>query len=202
MSFINHANREIHLKLVYCGTGMSGKTTNIQWIYENTKDDRKGKLITIDSDNERTLFFDFLPLSVGEVRGLKTKFHLYSVPGQSFYDISREFIVKGLDGIVFVVDSQPSRMEANIESYESLEKMLSKNGYDIDRIPLVFQYNKRDLKDAVSLQELEATFNPGGRPHFEAIATLGQGVMETLQSISQQVVKDLKGGNYEKVSTR
>ncbi len=194
MSFINYAKKEINCKIIYFGPGLSGKTTNIQYIYEHTQHEQKGKLVTLSTENERTLFFDFLPLSVGEVRGFRTRFHLYSIPGQTFYEVSRQFILKGVDGIVFVVDSQSERMEANQEAYDALEKSLEKQGYDLHRIPLVFQYNKRDVGSAVALSELEATFNPKHRPFFEATAHQGQGVMETLQSISQAVIHDLKGG--------
>lgn len=194
MSFINYATKEINCKIVFFGTGLCGKTTNVQFIYEQTQADRKGKLVTLSTENERTLFFDFLPLSVGDVRGYKTRFHLYTIPGQTFYEISREFILKGVDGVVFVVDSQAERMESNIESYEALEKALDKQGYDLNKLPLVFQYNKRDLPGVVSIRELEATFNPTKRPYIEAAASRGEGVMETLQAISQWIIRDLKGG--------
>lgn len=194
MSFINHTTREINCKIVYYGTGLCGKTTNIQFIYENSSDGQKGKLVTLSSENERTLFFDFLPLSIGDINGFKVRFHLYTIPGQTFYDISREFILKGVDGIVFVVDSLPERMEENIESFELLEKSLDNQGYMISKIPLVFQYNKRDLKEAVPISELEATFNPHGRPYLEAMAHRGEGVMETLENVCELIIKDLKGG--------
>ncbi|HAR44129.1 MAG TPA: gliding-motility protein MglA [Bdellovibrionales bacterium] len=195
MSFINYANKEINCKIIYVGPGLCGKTTNIQYIYEHTRQDQRGKMVTLSTENERTLFFDFLPLSIGEVRGYKTRFHLYSIPGQTFYDVSREFILKGVDGLVFVADSQAERMEANIESFEGLEKALERQGYDLKRLPLVLQYNKRDLPTAVSIQELEATFNPMRLPYFEAVANHGQGVMDTLQAISQRIIKELKGEN-------
>lgn len=194
MSFINYATKEINCKIIYVGPGMSGKTTNIQYIYEQTQQEQKGKLVTLSTENERTLFFDFLPLAVGDIRGYKTRFHLYTIPGQTFYEISRQFILKGVDGIVFVADSQAERMESNIESYDSLEKSLEKQGYDINKVPLVFQYNKRDVPGIVSVRELETTFNAMRHPYFEAIASRGHGVMETLQSISQLVIRDLKGG--------
>lgn len=194
MSFINYATKEINCKIIYVGPGLSGKTTNVQFIYEQTQQDQKGKLVTLSTENERTLFFDFLPLAIGDVRGYKTRFHLYTIPGQTFYEISRQFILKGVDGIVFVVDSQAERMEANIESFESLEKSLEKQGYDFNKLPLVLQYNKRDMNGIVSLHELEATFNPRKRPFFEAVASRGQGVMETLQTVSQLVIRELKGG--------
>ncbi len=194
MSFINYANKEINCKIIYFGPGLCGKTTNIQYIYEHTQQENRGKLVTLSTENERTLFFDFLPLSIGDVRGYKTRFHLYTIPGQTFYEVSRQFILKGVDGIVFVADSQAERMEANIESFESLEKSLEKQGYDLNKLPLVLQYNKRDMQGTVTIRELEATFNPTRHPFFEAIANQGQGVMETLQSISQLVIFELKGG--------
>ncbi len=193
MSFINYTTKEINCKVIYFGPGLGGKTTNIQFIYEKTQQRERGKLVTLSTENERTLFFDFLPLSIGEVRGFKTRFHLYTIPGQTFYEVSRQFILKGVDGIVFVADSQTERMEANIESFESLEKSLERQGYDIHKLPLAFQYNKRDLPSAVTVQELEATLNPMHRPYFEAIANRGQGVMETLQAVSQLVIRELKG---------
>lgn len=194
MSFINYANKEINCKIIYYGPGLSGKTTNVQYIYEHTQSESKGKLVTLSTENERTLFFDFLPLAVGDVRGFKTRFHLYTIPGQTFYEVSRSFILKGVDGIVFVADSQSERMEANIESFESLEKALETQGYDISKIPLVFQYNKRDVPGVISIRELESTFNTMRRPYFEAVANRGQGVMETLQAISQSVIRELRGG--------
>lgn len=194
MSFINHSAKEVNCKIVYVGPGLSGKTTNVQYVYENTASDLRGKFFSGTSENERTLFFDFLPLGVGDVRGYQTRFHLFTVPGQTFYEISQQFILKGVDGIVFVADSQPERMESNIESFENLTKNLERQGYDIQKIPLVFQYNKRDLPNVVPVRELESTFNPMQRPYFEAIASQGIGVMETLQSISQWVIKELKGG--------
>jgi signal recognition particle receptor subunit beta len=194
MSFINNPTKEINCKVVYFGAGLSGKTTNVQYIYEHTQSDMRGKLVTLSTENERTLFFDFLPLDVGQVRGYKTRFHLYTIPGQTFFEISREFIMKGIDGIVFVVDSQSERMEANIESFESLEKSLDRQGYDVSRLPLIFQYNKRDMPTSVSIQELQATFNPTRKQYFEAVANRGEGVLETLQSISQLVIRELRGG--------
>jgi len=192
MSFINYSAKEINCKIVFCGCGLSGKTTNIQYVYEKTQEEFRGKLVTLSSENERTLFFDFLPLSVGEVRGFKTRFHLYSIPGQTFYETSRQFILKGVDGVVFVVDSQSDRMEENLEAYAQLQKTLEQQGYDLDRLPLVFQYNKRDLPDIIRREELELTFNTSKRPSFEATAHTGKGVMETLQAICQEVITNLK----------
>lgn len=194
MSLINHKAQEINCKIIYYGPGLCGKTTNIQHIFENIRPDQKGKLVKVGSENERTLFFDFLPLAAGEVRGYKTRFHVYSIPGQTFYEVSRHFILKGVDGVVFVVDSAPDRMEANLESFEELQRALDSQGYDIHKLPLVFQYNKRDLSECVPIRELEATFNAMKRPHFEAVASRGEGVMETLQAVSRWVVRELKGG--------
>ncbi len=194
MSLINYAAKEVHCKIIYFGPGLSGKTTNIQFIYDNTQDQERGKLIPLSTENERTLFFDFLPLSIGEVRGYRTRFHLYTVPGQTFYDISRDFILKGIDGIVFVADSQREQMEANVESLELLKKSLGRQGYELSRLPIVFQYNKRDLPNPVPVSELETTLNPHHRPFFEASAATGKGVMETLQTVSSMVLQQLKGG--------
>ena len=194
MSFINYSTKEVNCKIVYVGTGLSGKTTNVQYIYEQTAQDLRGKFFAGNTENERTLFFDFLPLGVGDVRGYKTRFHLYTIPGQTFYEISQQFILKGVDGVVFVVDSQAERMESNLENFENLTRNLERQGYDPDKLPLVFQYNKRDLPSALSVKELEQTFNPGRRPSFEAVASRGEGVMETLQSITQWVIRELKGG--------
>ena len=198
MTFINHNTREINCKIVYYGCGLSGKTTNLQYIYDRTTENTRGKLISLSSENERTLFFDFLPLDAGEVRGFKTRFHLYTIPGQSFYEVSRQFILKGVDGIVFVVDSQRERLEANLESYESLETNLETQGYDVEKIPLVLQFNKRDMASAMPTIEISQTFNQRkGRlavPEFEAIANKGIGVFETLKEISKLVLLDLKGG--------
>jgi signal recognition particle receptor subunit beta len=196
MSFINYPAKEVNCKIIYSGPGLSGKTTNVQYIYDNTQAERRGKMIPLSTENERTLFFDFLPLGVEEdVRGYKTRLHVFSIPGQTFYELSQEFILKGVDGIVFVADSQSERMDANIESLEALEKSLDRQGYDLARLPLVFQYNKRDMPGVVSIQELEATLNPKRRPHYEAVANRGDGVMETLQAISQAVIRVLKGGS-------
>lgn len=194
MSFINYSTKEVNCKVVYVGTGLSGKTTNVQYIYEQTAADLRGKFFAGNSENERTLFFDFLPLGVGDVRGYKTRFHLYTIPGQTFYEISQQFILKGVDGVVFVVDSQAERMESNLESFEILTRNLERQGYDPNKLPLIFQYNKRDLPSALPVKELEQTFNPGRKPSFEAVASRGEGVMETLQAVTQWVIRELKGG--------
>jgi len=193
MSFVNTVTKEVNCKIVYVGAGLGGKTTNIQFIYENTRSELAGKLVSLSTENERTLFFDFLPLSVGEVRGYKTRFHLYSIPGQIFYEASRDFILKGVDGVVFVIDSARERMEENLEAWEQFQSALLRQGYDLARIPIVFQYNKRDLPRAATIEELENAFNPTKRPYFEAISNRGKGVMETLENISQMVIDALRG---------
>jgi len=194
MSFINYSAREINCKIVYYGCGLCGKTTNLQYIYEKTNPEAKGKMISLATETERTLFFDFLPLSLGEIKGFKTRFHLYTVPGQIFYDASRKLILKGVDGIVFVVDSQAERMDANIESFENMKDNLKEHGYDINAIPYVVQYNKRDLPSAVPVDELKKALNPMSVPDFEAVATKGIGVFETLKAIIKLVLIELKKG--------
>ena len=196
MSFINYMAREINCKIVYYGPGLCGKTTNLQYIYERTNPDAKGKMISLATETDRTLFFDFLPLALGEIRGFKTRFHLYTVPGQVFYDASRKLILKGVDGVVFVADSQEERFEANIESLENLRQNLREQGYDFDKIPVVLQYNKRDLPNAVSIDELKASLNPTGKiPDFEAAAQSGKGVFETLKALARLVLQELKKGS-------
>ena len=196
MAFINYSAREINCKLVYYGPGLCGKTTNLQYIYEKTAADAKGKMISLATETERTLFFDFLPLALGEIRGFKTRFHLYTVPGQVFYDASRKLILKGVDGVVFVADSQEERIEANAESLDNLKANLREQGYDLDKIPVVLQYNKRDLPNAVSLEELRAALNPTGKlADFEAAAQSGKGVFETLKALARLVLQELKKGS-------
>jgi signal recognition particle receptor subunit beta len=194
MSFVNYHTKEINCKIVYYGPGLGGKTTNIQYVYQRTTSQSKGKMVTLNTENERTLFFDFLPLDLGTIRGFKTRFHLYTVPGQVFYEASRKLILRGVDGIVFVADSQVERMEANLESLEGLKKNLTEQGYDFDKIPLVFQWNKRDLPNIVSNQDLQKKLNELDRPCFEASAIKGEGVFETLKSISKLVLLNIKGG--------
>jgi signal recognition particle receptor subunit beta len=195
MSFINYSSREINCKLVYYGPGLGGKTTNLQFIYAKTSPEAKGKMISLATETERTLFFDFLPLSLGEIRGFKTRFHLYTVPGQVFYDASRKLILKGVDGVIFVADSQVERMEANIESMDNLRQNLIEQGYDLDKLPFIIQYNKRDLPNAASLAELHAALNPTNVPEFEACATTGVGVFETLKAIAKAVLTELRRGS-------
>lgn len=195
MSFINYMAREINCKIVYYGPGLCGKTTNLQHIYERTNPDAKGKMISLATETERTLFFDFLPLSLGEIRGFKTRFHLYTVPGQVFYDASRKLILKGVDGVIFVADSQLERVEANLESVDNLRTNLAEQGYDLDKLPYVIQYNKRDLPNAVDVAELRAQLNTTGVPDFEAVARTGEGVFETLKAVSKLVLTELRRGS-------
>lgn len=192
MSFINYSSREISCKIVFYGPGLCGKTTNLQWIYKKTNPDSKGKMISLATETERTLFFDFLPLALGEIRGFKTRFHLYTVPGQVFYDASRKLILKGVDGVVFVADSQIERMEANIESIENLGINLAEQGYNLDKVPFIIQYNKRDLPNVVPLEEMKKVLNPKGVPDFEACAVDGTGVFDTLKAVAKLVIMELK----------
>jgi signal recognition particle receptor subunit beta len=195
VSFINYSSREINCKIVYYGPGLCGKTTNLQYIYNKTNPEAKGKMISLATETERTLFFDFLPLSLGEIRGFRTRFHLYTVPGQVFYDASRKLILKGVDGVCFVGDSQMERMEANIESLDNLRTNLAEQGYDLDKLPYVVQYNKRDLPNAMPLPELQEVLNPTKVPEFEAIATKGNGVFDTLKAVAKLVLTELRKGS-------
>ncbi len=192
MSFINYLSREINCKIVYYGPGLSGKTANLQYIYNKTNPEARGKMISLATETERTLFFDFLPLALGEIRGFKTRFHLYTVPGQVFYDASRKLILKGVDGVVFVVDSQVARIEANMESLDNLRSNLQEQGYSLDKVPYVVQYNKRDMKAIAPVEELRKMLNPSGVPDFEAIAPEGNGVFDTLKAVAKLVLTELK----------
>lgn len=194
MSFINYSSREINCKVVYYGPGLCGKTTNLQVIYRKTRPEAKGKMITLATETERTLFFDFLPLALGDIKGFKTRFHLYTVPGQIFYDASRKLILKGVDGIVFVADSQVERMDANIESFDNMKINLEEQGYSLDQIPYVIQYNKRDLPNIVPVAELKKVLNIDGVPDFESVASYGTGVFETLKAIVKLILIELKKG--------
>jgi signal recognition particle receptor subunit beta len=191
MSMINYASREINCKIVYYGTGLGGKTTNLEYIYSRVNPDTKGKMISLATESERTLFFDFLPIDLGEVRGFKTRFHLYTVPGQVYYNASRRLILKGVDGLIFVADSQASRAEANIESMHNLYENLETYGYDLENIPFAIQYNKRDMQSILPMEELRAQINPMGVPDFEGVAIEGKGVFETLSCVSKMVVESL-----------
>ncbi|OGB88840.1 MAG: gliding-motility protein MglA [candidate division NC10 bacterium RIFCSPLOWO2_02_FULL_66_22] len=192
MSFINYAAREINCKLVYYGPGLCGKTTNLQHIYSKVEPNTKGKLISLATETERTLFFDFLPLELGTIRGFKTRFHLYTVPGQVFYDASRKLILRGTDGVILVADSQIERVEANIESLENLEANLTEQNLSLGRLPFVLQYNKRDLPNVVPVEELQVLLNPNNAPWFEACAKKGAGVFETLKGVAKLVLNELK----------
>ena len=193
MSFINYSAREINCKIVYYGPGLCGKTTNLQHIYNKTNPDLKGKMISLATETERTVFFDFLPLALGEIRGFKTRFHLYTVPGQVFYDASRKLILKGVDGVIFVADSQRERMDANVESLRNLEQNLKTQGYDIRALPYVLQLNKRDLPSAITVEEMKAKLCMSNEPVLEAIAASeeGIGVFDTLKAVAKLVLQDL-----------
>ena len=191
MSMINYASREINCKLVYYGPGLGGKTTNLEYVYSKVSPDTRGKLISLATEQERTLFFDFLPVDLGSIRGFKTRFHLYTVPGQVYYNASRRLILKGVDGIVFVADSQAERMDANIAAMQNLYENLADYGYDPAQIPIVLQWNKRDLPTAVTVEELQANLNPDGLLAFEAVAVTGEGVFDTLKAVSKLVIKTL-----------
>lgn len=192
MTFINYASREINCKIVYYGPGLCGKTTNLQYIYDSTSPQAKGKLISLATETDRTLFFDFMPLELGTVRGFKTRFHLYTVPGQVYYDASRKLILKGVDGVVFVADSQEERMDANIESLENLRENLVSQGYDFETIPYVLQLNKRDLPNSLPVEELSGELVQKGEPVYEAVASTGTGVFDTLKAVAKQVLTELR----------
>ncbi len=191
MSFINYASREINCKIVYYGPGLGGKTTNLQYIYERTNPQNKGQLISLATETDRTLFFDFLPLDLGSVRGFRTRFHLYTVPGQVFYDASRKLILKGVDGVIFVADSQEARMDADLESLDNLKHNLHENGFDLAALPYALQFNKRDLPGAVAYDVMFRALNFKGEPTFEAVAPKGVGVFETLKAVAKQVLHEL-----------
>jgi signal recognition particle receptor subunit beta len=191
LSLINYSSREINVKLVYYGPGLCGKTTNIQYIYDKVSPETKGKLITLATEMDRTLFFDFLPLELGKVKGFRTRFHLYTVPGQVYYDASRKLILRGVDGIVFVADSQSTRYDANIESLYNLHENLAEYNLKLDEIPFAIQYNKRDLPEIIPVEDLEQELNQPQYPSFEAVATNGVGVFDTLKAVAKSVLRTL-----------
>jgi signal recognition particle receptor subunit beta len=194
MALINHRAREVHLKIVYCGPGLGGKTTNLKQLHDRLPPERRGRLLSIATDHERTLFFDFLPLDLGTVNGFATRFHLYTVPGQVYYKLSRRAVLQGVDGVVFVADSHPAREAANRESLADMHQHLSTLGMSPDqlaRMPRVFQWNKRDLPIAIPLERLRAALNPGAWPEFEAVASQGRGVSETLRAVCKAVLARL-----------
>jgi signal recognition particle receptor subunit beta len=192
LSFINFAAREINCKIVYYGPGLGGKTTNLQHIFEKTGEQQKGKMISLATETDRTLFFDFLPLDLGTIRGFKTRFHLYTVPGQVFYDASRKLILRGVDGVVFVADSQAERADANVEALENLVHNLQEHGYDFTSIPYVLQLNKRDLPNILTVDQMKNELCRREEPTFESVAFQGHGVFETLKEIARQVLVELK----------
>ena len=192
MTFINYASREINCKLVYYGPGLGGKTTNLQYIYAKTNPDAKGKLISLATESDRTLFFDFLPLELGTIRGFRTRFHLYTVPGQVFYDASRKLILKGADGVTFVSDSQEARRDANVESLNNLKANLQNHGYNLKTIPYVLQLNKRDMPTAMPVDEMTNELRIADEPVYQAVATTGLGVFETLKALARMVLLQLK----------
>lgn len=192
MTFINYVAREINCKIVYYGPGLGGKTTNLKYLYDVTSPHNKGKLISLATETERTLFFDFLPLDLGQIRGLRARFHLYTVPGQVFYDASRKLILRGVDGVIFVADSQEERLDANLESVSNLEMNLREHGFDLAKIPYVLQLNKRDLPNAMTVEQLKKLLLVKGEPVFEAVATNGTGVLETLKGVARQVLVELR----------
>ena len=192
MTFINYAFREINCKIVYYGPGLCGKTTNLQWIHAQANPEKRGKLVSLATETDRTLFFDFLPLDMGMIKGFRVRFHLYTVPGQVFYDASRKLILRGCDGVVFVADSQRPRLEANIESIANLATNLKENGYDIRTIPSVLQLNKRDMPTAAPVKELEELLRFHGEPMIEAVASHGLGVFESLKACARQILLELQ----------
>jgi signal recognition particle receptor subunit beta len=192
LTFINYVAREINCKIVYYGPGLGGKTTNLQYVYQITSAENKGKLVSLATETERTLFFDFLPIDLGQIRGFRTRFHLYTVPGQVFYDSSRKLILKGVDGVVFVADSQEERIDANLESLANLAQNLKEHGFDLDKIPYVLQLNKRDLPNAMTVEELKQQLLVKGEPVIEAVAPQGVGVLPTLKAVARQVLVELR----------
>jgi signal recognition particle receptor subunit beta len=192
LTFINYVAREINCKIVYYGPGLGGKTTNLQYVYQITSPENKGKMISLATETERTLFFDFLPIDLGQIRGFRTRFHLYTVPGQVFYDSSRKLILKGVDGVVFVADSQEERMDANLESVSNLAQNLKEQGFDLGKIPYVLQLNKRDLPNIVPVEELRQQLLVKGEPVIEAIAPQGVGVLTTLKAVARQILVELR----------
>lgn len=194
MSFINHQAKRIHCKIVYYGPSLGGKTTNMQWVYSQVAGDNKDDLFSLPTDVERTLFFDFLPLNVGEIRGFETRFHVYTVPGQVVYDSLRRPLIRGLDGVIFVADSQAERMEENLQALDNLEKNLEMQGYNLNELPLVIQYNKRDLPNALPVADLRTALNRFNAPDFEAMANQGKGVLESFKTVSKSIISVLKGG--------
>jgi mutual gliding-motility protein MglA len=191
MSLVNYSTREITSKIVYYGPGRSGKTTNLQYIYGQVPEERRGRMVSLATETDRTLFFDFLPLDLGTISGFQTRFQLYTVPGQVYYDATRKLVLQGADGVVFVADSQRAQRDENIESFRNLQVNLLEQGVDPRTIPIVLQYNKRDLPDVMTLEEMDDLLNYRDLPRFEASALAGRGVFDTLKGISEQVLRRL-----------
>jgi len=189
---INFALKEVNCKIVFYGPGMSGKTTNLEIVHQKAPEENKGELTSISTDGDRTLFFDFMPLDLGNVAGMRTKFQLYTVPGQVYYNSTRKLVLQGVDGVIFVADSDPEKMPENIESYQNLIDNLTEYGKDIRELPHVIQYNKRDMPDIASVEELREILNPTNVPEFEACARDGRGVFDTLKSVAKLVLTELK----------
>lgn len=207
MVVVSYSGKEINAKLVYYGAGLSGKTTNLEAIYEAVPDTSRGKMVSMKTQSDRTLFFDLLPLDLGEIMGFKTRFLLYTVPGQVFYNATRKLVLKGADAIVFVADSEVGKMEENKDSLANLKANLAEYGLSLEEIPWVIQYNKRDLPNVYSVDELNAELNPGGKvPSFEAVATTGKGVFETFRGVShllmEKVTKDLRRTPFATAASR
>src|SRR5262245_47637425 len=194
---INFALREVNCKIVFYGPGLSGKTTNLEIVHEKAPEANKGELTSIATEGDRTLFFDFMPLDLGTIAGMRTRFQLYTVPGQVYYNSTRKLVLQGVDGVVFVADSSESKMEENLESLENLKNNLAEYGKDIRELPVVIQYNKRDLPDALSVEALNARLNPWGAPYFEAVAITGEGVFPTLKCLSGMVLETLNRDHRE-----
>lgn len=192
MVFFNYSTMQMAAKVVYYGPGLCGKTTNLQYIYGHTANDSRGEMVSLETETDRTLFFDLLPIDVGSIAGFNTRIQLYTVPGQVFYNTTRKLVLKGVDGVVFVADSQRPMLAANVESLRNLEENLGEMGLSLETLPVVLQYNKRDLPDVLSVDELNRALNPRGWPHFEASAVTGQGVFETLKGISKATLISLK----------
>jgi mutual gliding-motility protein MglA len=198
MAVINYSKKEISAKIVYYGPSLCGKTTNIQSIYASIKPDQKGKLVSLATEADRTLFFDFLPIEIANIRGFKTRLHFYTVPGQVYYNSTRRAVLTGVDGLVFVADSQRDKMEENVESLANLEENLNYYGKSLKTMPMVMQYNKRDLPDVTAISEMEQILNPDGYPYFEAVATTGEGVLQSLTKITKMVLKHIEMGTSGK----
>jgi len=196
MSFLNYSAKEINCKIVYYGPGLCGKTTNLQYIHKKTVKDSRGKLVSLATETDRTLFFDFMPLKIGRIKGFNVRFHLYTVPGQVFYNASRKLILKGVDGLIFVADSQMSRMDANVESLKNLAANLEEYNLDITKIPLVLAYNKADLppEKLASVEKLQQNLNKWNLPYFKTSAVTGEGIFETLKAIAKLVLTEMKKG--------